>query len=321
MPIILPDVIEISAPRRDEEVEERERLRDAAAQSIGLDPVLMAGEDTPKEVEREASIEEAEDGTKRSESMHPASRSLHEVAVSDSILQPIEEPFRRHSQQTHSRSNSNSIAIPTFPCSPSSLTEFVQMSSTLPKYYPPTSLRIFSLSKHWKGRFLILSSPPSFTSRGPAVSYLHLFRSSATEERELERLEINEDSVVFVAEEEVGGRRSVVKVRGVDVAAFKKESNQEEGGQLMWFLHIVDPFEAQKWIAAIKNAILRQRYDLIDFSSLPYHIFSTQIVARWPGYPGKHNGKRRTERRHGRHAHHACSSDSHISNSRKIPSV
>src|ERR1700685_1037210 len=37
-PIILPGVMEICAPRHDGEVEERERLRDAAAQSIGLGP-------------------------------------------------------------------------------------------------------------------------------------------------------------------------------------------------------------------------------------------------------------------------------------------
>jgi hypothetical protein len=86
-----------------------------------------------------------------------------------------------------------------------------------------------------------------------------LFKSPGAEEKEVERLEINEDSIVFVAEEEVGGRRNVVKVGGQDVGALKKELNHEEAGRTMWLLQIVDSNEAQKWIAAIKNAILSQR--------------------------------------------------------------
>lgn len=108
---------------------------------------------------------------------------------------------------------------------------------------------------------MVLSSPITLLSRGaaPTVSYLHLFKSPGAEEKELERLEINEESVVFVAEEEVGGRRHVVKVGGTDVGAMRKEMNHEEGGRTMWFLQLTDPAEAQKWIAMIKNAILGQR--------------------------------------------------------------
>jgi hypothetical protein len=259
MPIILPDVIEISAPRRDEELEERERLRDAAAQSIGLDPILMSGEDTPMERdENEASLEDIEEA-KMSGSVHLDGRLPLDMVVFDSVTQSSSEPTRsRNSQQTHSRSTSTSISLPGFPCLPANLTEFMQASSTLPKYYPSTSLRIFSLTKQWKSRYLILSSPPSSTSRGPAVSYLHIFRTSGAEEKEMERLEINEDSVVFVAEEEIGHRRSVVQVGGVDVGAVKND-HSEGKAQAMWFLQIVDPFEAQKWIALIKNLILGQR--------------------------------------------------------------
>lgn len=109
---------------------------------------------------------------------------------------------------------------------------------------------------------MVLSSPTLPSSRGqaPSVSYLHLFKSSGSEEKELERLEINEDSVVFVAEEEVGGRKGVIKVGGLDVGAFKKELNHEIGGRTMWFLQILNQTEAQKWIAAIKNTILGQRF-------------------------------------------------------------
>lgn len=94
----------------------------------------------------------------------------------------------------------------------------------------------------------------------PTKSYLHLFRSADSDERELERLEINEDSVVFIAnEDEVSGRRHVVKVGGIDVGVRRKELNQEEGGRTMWFLQICDQSEAQQWIARIKQSIFGQR--------------------------------------------------------------
>lgn len=79
------------------------------------------------------------------------------------------------------------------------------------------------------------------------------------EEREIERLEINDDSVVYLSDEEVGGKRNVVKVGGVDVGAMKKELNSEEGGRTMWCLQIGDQAEAQRWIEGIKGAVLSQR--------------------------------------------------------------
>ncbi len=85
------------------------------------------------------------------------------------------------------------------------------------------------------------------------------FKSAGADEKELERLEINEDSVVFVSEEEVGGRRHVIKVGGADVGAMRKEYTHEEGGHIMWLLQIADPAEAQRWISNIKHAILGQR--------------------------------------------------------------
>lgn len=159
--------------------------------------------------------------------------------------------------------NSAPIApIPPFPSTVSSLTPFRSSAGVYPKYYPPSSLRIFALSKHWKTRFLVLTSPTTLVTRGrgPAVSYLHLFKSSNPDDKELERLEINENSVVFVAEEEVGGKKQVIKVGGVDVGAMRREYLHEEGGHTMWLLHINDPQDAQNWISNIKNSILGQRY-------------------------------------------------------------
>jgi hypothetical protein len=115
---------------------------------------------------------------------------------------------------------------------------------------------------------MVLSTPSlkSFRGQAPMVSHLHIFKLSASEEREMERLEINEDSVVFVADEDVGGRKGVVKVGGVDVGPSRKEINQATGDQTMWFLQIADALEAQKWIAAIKVAILSQRQVPFIFS-------------------------------------------------------
>lgn len=118
--------------------------------------------------------------------------------------------------------------IPHFPSTPTSLSEFTQRAGMIPRYYPAPSLLMFTLSKQWKNRYLIFTSPisshasPLFSSpwahagagTTPPPSYLHLFKGSGTDEKEIERLEINEESVVYVAEGEVGGRRGVIKVGG-----------------------------------------------------------------------------------------------------------
>ncbi|KDR82698.1 hypothetical protein GALMADRAFT_46409, partial [Galerina marginata CBS 339.88] len=276
MPIILPDVIEISASHHDEEVEERNRLKQMAAEAIGLGP-FMVSPDTPQSYE-DSTEEEEPNHTPESLDMqrlgyghnsgsvpNVMGRSPHGSSLS--VTMPSQQPtpggrFRSGSMLTHRHSNSMTLApIPQFPSTVGALTSFKQSVGVFPKYYPPSSLRIFALSKNWKNRYLILSSPATLVTRGqgPAVSYLHLFKSSNRDEKELERLEINEDSVVFVSEEEVGGRRHVIKVGGADVGAMKKEYTHEEGGHTMWLLQIPDQAEAQSWITNIKNAILGQR--------------------------------------------------------------
>jgi hypothetical protein len=265
MPIMLPEVIEISAHRRDEEVEERERLRDAAAQSIGLGPVLLQVSHMGGNHSDEGDDDLLLDEVRTIEPNLYPGKSVH-----DSSLSAIQssQPFHTRSRQGsvgqmgHTRSGSTPpLVLPLFPTTISALTPVIHASSTLPKYYPSSSLRIFTLSKQWKSRHMVLSVPAPSPTRAsaPAASYLHLFKSPGAEEKEVERLEINEDSIVFVAEEEVSGRRNVVKVGGLDVGALKKELNHEEAGRTMWLLQIVDSTEAQKWIAAIKNAILSQR--------------------------------------------------------------
>ena len=278
-PFILPGVIEISAQRRDEEVEERNRLREMAAQAIGLGPFMVSqgsephGESTANEEDKDRLAASLLGYQRNSESaLNIPASSPHNSSISETIsAQP--SAGRLRSASTLANTMTAITSIPSFPSTVSALTLFRQSSGVYPKYYPPSSLRIFALSKNWKSRFLILSSPATVATRGqtPAVSYLHLFKSSTPEEKELERLEINEGSVVFVAEEEVGGRRQVIKVGGADVGAMKKEYIHEEGGYIMWFLQITDQAEAQQWITNIKNAILGQRYMVILDASITIH--------------------------------------------------
>lgn len=141
-------------------------------------------------------------------------------------------------------------------------------------------------------RFIVLTSPnisKSSTnslsssirmSRVSAAFHLHLFKSTTGEERELERLEINEDSIVFVADADVAGRRSVVKVGGIDVGVRRKELNAEIEGRTLWLLHIPNSSESQNWITAIKDAILIQRY-LVVFNIpsflIDFNVFRAEL--------------------------------------------
>ncbi|KAG9315836.1 hypothetical protein JVU11DRAFT_3485 [Chiua virens] len=219
---VVPEVIEINAhnnttvtstvggttAHRDYEHEERERLRDAAAQSIGLDPEL-----------------------------------LHDSFKSESRLS-LESP----------NTPLQPDPIPAFPTTFAALRPSTELSATLPKFTPPSSLLVYALSKQWKSRTIVLTSH-STTQK----THVHLFKSASKDEKEVERLEVTEDSVIFVAEEEVGGRGNVVKFAGKDVSAKRTGETGEDGVRTMWLLQITDSAESQRWISAIKNAVLTQR--------------------------------------------------------------
>ncbi|CAL1712750.1 unnamed protein product [Somion occarium] len=118
--------------------------------------------------------------------------------------------------------------VPPFPATSESLKPHISLSGTFPKHYPPSSLLRFAFgTKQWKVRYVVLTTPaqsyspttptgrpstassstgsgggmPAFrTNVPPSPSYLHLFKSSSSNATEMERLEINEDSVVFIAD-------------------------------------------------------------------------------------------------------------------------
>ncbi|TFY59041.1 hypothetical protein EVJ58_g6028 [Rhodofomes roseus] len=198
---VFSEVIEISAPRKDEDDEERDRLRDAAAQSIGLDPVLLSDE-----------------------------RSLSESEVLEDMRAGSSTPTPAPSAE-----------LPSFPSTRSALAPFVQLHARIAKHYPSPSLLKLALARQWKYRMLVLTT----AAQGSAC--LHVFKTGVTEDRELERLPVGVDTVVFVADEDVGGRRGVVRV------------GRPDGAGIEMALHITDPAQAHEWITAIKQAVLSQR--------------------------------------------------------------
>lgn len=282
--IIFPDIIDISAARADAELEERNRLRDMAAQAIGLQPYT----DVQDSCHDCSILDEDEvippfDSADLGKTTHaelaspPNPHAQFSKDSSSSVSVAYSQPTRMRSGSTtgHTAATTTSFApIPPYPSTVSSLSSFRQCEGVYPKYYPHSSLRIFALSKNWKYRYLMMSSPATFVARGqsPAVSYLHVFKSAGSGERELERLEINEDSMVFVSEDQVGGKRSVIKVGGTDVGATKKEYMINEAGYSMWLIYIQDTTDAQRWITNIKNAILGQRYVLLFDRFGPFEV-------------------------------------------------
>lgn len=296
---LLPDVIEITATETKRgsviiatraEDEERERLRDAAAQSIGLDPDLMSMSPTNPLGNHDFGCDnDHESDYERDPEVDNPTPGSHRVSRESSYVSSTVWANELSSSHGHrGRVGSISIAakssnactpaltptIPVYPTTVAGLNNSTQLSRVLPKYYPSNHLLKFSLTKQWKNRFIVMSSPvqpnqalsSSHSSRptpttAPTVSYLHLFKSNGPSEKELERLEINEDSVVFVNEnnEEISGRRNVLRVGGVDCGAMKKDLNVEEGGRTIWLLQVSDQQELQRWISAIKNAVLGQR--------------------------------------------------------------
>lgn len=297
-PSFLPDVIEITATETKrnsiiaatlEEEVERERLRDAAAHSIGLDPDLMSKSPTSVLGHHDFGFGDEYHGSDHdddAETEHPTSGSLGPSREGSYISNSMWANDLSSSLGHRGRAGAANVAvkssntcapavtptIPVYPTTVAGLASFTQLSRVLPKYYPGNQLLKFALTKQWKNRFIVMSSPCqqtlsySHSSRptpttAPTVSYLHLFKSNNPSEKELERLEINEDSVVFVNEnnEEISGRRNVLRVGGVDCGAMKKDLNVEEGGRTMWLLQVSDQQELQRWISAIKNAVLSQR--------------------------------------------------------------
>ena len=335
---VISDVIEISAAGggrpsiRDSEDEseqkERERLREAAAESIGLSPLMredsssrLTGDGSAQledesfeEINSREGVESIEDdisdglrsieksrsdanGTVKPnglpnslqlqllqsrESKHYRSSSVSGIVTPPTptsagwgATMPIGQTLANGNGDL-SKSSPSAISsachhLPAFPCSYGSLQSFSRKSALLVKHFPPSPLLILGLSRQWRTRFLVLTFPlpkssitsghrPLSPSQKPiTVCYLHLFKSSATDEKEVERLEITDKSAIYIAEEEIAGRRGVMKVGGIDIGGRKNELNVGENEQAMWLLSLTDEEESRRWVTILKHAVLEQR--------------------------------------------------------------
>jgi hypothetical protein len=259
-------------PTFDEDEEaEREQLRAAAVQSVGFEVDISR----PPDREHTAFGDEGDMNEGRGHVIHANGHQNRRSSLPR--LQPLpsavdntisDESGSPHTVRECVRASSpypvkgaqpplmlTPTEIPEFPSTRAQVSRHAQLSATLPKHYPPPSLLMLALSKQWKLRHVVLSAPVV-----AGASYLHVFKSPAADERELERLKINEQSVVFITGGDVGGRRGVVRVGGVDVGAQRRELNSEENGMTIMMLQILDANASQNWINAIKNAVLGQRY-------------------------------------------------------------
>ncbi|KAH9080299.1 hypothetical protein EDB83DRAFT_2670609 [Lactarius deliciosus] len=250
--LLVSEVIEVRAsaptpPYDEDEEAEREQLRAAAVQSVGFNVGIGGSPDRGHVI-----LGDEGDITDEGDHIPHVNVNQHENGRASMTAPPSSPPPLDNGpsdvtgspqtvrQRTHARSSSGSktahfaptlAEVPAFPSTRAQITPHEQLSATLPKHYPPPSLFMLALSKQWKARHVVLSAP------APAgASYLH-----------------------SVTDEDVGGRRGVVRVGGFDVGALRKELNGEENGMAMMTLQIVDANESQNWINAIKNAVLGQR--------------------------------------------------------------
>lgn len=100
---------------------------------------------------------------------------------------------------------------------------------------------------------MLTSHPPTHET------HVHLFKATSKNDKEIERLQVTEDTVIFVAEEDVGGRGNVVKFAAKDISATRSAATGQGDLRTMWYLQIADTAESQRWIATIKAAVLAQR--------------------------------------------------------------
>lgn len=249
-PSVVDEVLEISAEAaQKDELAERERLRDAAAQAVGL------GGTTPSE------------STMAGNTMDDVSViSSHTRSAKRTTLISIAKPL--------SQPNQNMSALPPYPATLHSLQPFIQHSSVLLKYYPSQSAFLkLQKSRQWKLRHLVLTSfrcpsesdSSAGTGDNATQAQLHLFKSSNADEKEIERLSINQDSVIYVADGGFGGNKEfVVKVAGCQRGEGASSSSNNSpstaaAAATVWLLQLPDLAQMQRWIQFIKSSVLTQR--------------------------------------------------------------
>jgi hypothetical protein len=143
------------------------------------------------------------------------------------------------------------IPLPAYPSTVSTLAPNTQHSGSTAKHTGAGAIASV-FGRPWKNRYIALSGPPR--------ACLHLFKSSGSEEREIGRLALQDDSVAYIAEEEVAGRKNFLRVTGMDVGApvAELQARKDRDGMASWILHFNDPADMHKWIATIKSAVAQR---------------------------------------------------------------
>ncbi|KAG9048156.1 hypothetical protein FS837_000666 [Tulasnella sp. UAMH 9824] len=307
-----PSTILQKGPEFTDEEAEREALRHEAARSVGLTSTTISPPppDLPEEDEsysqdasyefiRRPSAPQSLSGAlspDHASSFAAASSTLATMRSAASSQASLSVETTHQVPITPSRPLPSSI--PSFPASLAAISPFATNSSTLMRHYSGGTF-FLGKARQWKSRHIVLTSfKPPPKPNAPDVepdtqSHLHLFRNFASEEKELERMKIDEDSVVFVVEEDpvTQGRKNVIKIGGMHAgggshsavggkittrAALAPPSAMASlsvmgapamavhmGGQsdfkVMWLLQCPDSQTMHQWIAAVKGALLVQR--------------------------------------------------------------
>ncbi len=163
-----------------------------------------------------------------------------------------------------------------FPCLLSSLKPHIRYTSAVSKYYAPPSFVTFlgpnkGSTRHWKSRHLVLTSATSAVTSSTTggqvyvrTDYLHLFKGSFPDDKEVDRLLLTDSAAVMLPSERdhLGARQCVVKVNGHNAKSIKQD---ERGtlilqGETIWLFQCPDSQTMQKWLVSIRDAILNYRY-------------------------------------------------------------
>ncbi|OAX31901.1 hypothetical protein K503DRAFT_805680 [Rhizopogon vinicolor AM-OR11-026] len=259
LPLVLSEVIEITRPYSfAQEEQERERLRDAAAQSIGL--IEYAASDHHPD----HSQEELDPDTRQ----EPPPVTTHSPPSSPSppSRSPIPSPIPTFAPPAPP-------PLPPFPTSLGSLTKQTTLTGTFPKFFPPSSLLVYALAKQWKSRFIILTTALKGPSESSStVTHLHLFKSNISSSSELHRLPITQDTAIYVTEQSGPSGKRDGKGGGVRGSGGKASGTVVaiEQGSFVWHFEMQDPSERQRWISAIKAVVLGQRSVRAGLTAAPH---------------------------------------------------
>jgi hypothetical protein len=241
----LPPLLPTSIPEDDSA--ERERLRHAAAQAVGLPQPTSNFYGSPSYPMTNGHYG---DSSTTMEYTPPAAAAGARISSGKRRSGPT--------KSTGSLTTTTTVsALPRYPATLPSMQNHVQNGANVLKYHSSASpFLILSRSRQWKTRYIVVTSTILQQQPRRTELHLHLFKSAVSDDRELERMRIHTNSVVYVADEEVGGgRQFVLKIGGIAVDAGGKEV-----GPASWLLQMPDSAQMQRWIQIVKNAVLLQKY-------------------------------------------------------------